>query len=594
MPLRPTDALTAQDRSCSNECSTYSPPGSREKQQQHPDARNAYNLALVITSFLSRLAWATRIAAALVFGFTLAATLTPAVRGQAPPSASGRGRILLVLPFDNRTGQPSLEWIREAAPEILSSRFASAGFSPMSRADRLYALDHLGMPQGFHPSRATALKLAQTLDADSIVVGSYVTDGTGIIAEAQVVDVPHLRMSQTVTSRGEMKDLIDVFDTLAWRLTKQLDPGFSVAEETFVAEGKGMRLDAFEQYIRGISEPDHDERLRHLNQAVALSPGFGPAWMALGHEDYNAQQYEQAAAAFAKVGRDDPKLQGPDALEAGFYRGLSLVFSGDYPKAEQSFAAVARVLPLAAVVNNEGVAVSRQGHDGTALFRQATAADANTADYHFNLAVSLKRHGNTAEALPELAACLKLHPNDSEAESLLQAWNPSAAKPAADAEARPDPLERIARTFDAVAFRQAAQMLDQMDEARLSALEPAQRAKMLASQAKDYLDRGLLLQAERLYLSAVAIDDRVPEVHAGLAEVRERTGDKEIARKEARTSLELLPSVQAYLVMGRLDIAAGHLDEADYDMTEALKIEPGNRAAQELQQQIEAKRGQKK
>ena len=76
--------------------------------------------------------------------------------------------------------------------------------------------------------------------------------------------------------------------------------------------------------------------------------------------------------------------------------------------------------------------------------------------------------------------------------------------------------------------------------------------------------------------------------------MRERTGDKEIARKEARTSLELLPSVQAYLVMGRLDIAAGHLDEADYDMTEALKIEPGNRAAQELQQQIEAKRGQKK
>jgi hypothetical protein len=46
--------------------------------------------------------------------------------------------------------------------------------------------------------------------------------------------------------------------------------------------------------------------------------------------------------------------------------------------------------------------------------------------------------------------------------------------------------------------------------------------------------------------------------------------------------------------MGRLDIAAGHLDEADYDMTEALKIEPGNRAAQELLEQVETKRAQKK
>jgi len=155
-----------------------------------------------------------------------------------------------VLPFDNRTGQPSLEWIREAAAELLSSRFRSVGFDPMSRADRRYALDHLGLPQGFHPSRASSLKLAETLDADSIVVGSYTTDGTGIVAEAQLVDVPHLRMSEAVTARGEMRNMIDVFDSLAWKLTRQLDPSMTVAEETFIAAGKGMRLDAFEQYSR--------------------------------------------------------------------------------------------------------------------------------------------------------------------------------------------------------------------------------------------------------------------------------------------------------------------------------------------------------
>jgi tetratricopeptide (TPR) repeat protein len=539
----------------------------------------------------------------LGFGLALAVTAVASACGQAATggsvagdaSGAGRGRILLVLPFDNRSGQPSLEWIREAAPEILSSRFLSAGFAPMSRTDRLYALDHLGLPEGFHPSRATALKLAQTLDADSIVVGSFVTDGTGIVAEAQVVDVPHLRMSQTITAQGEMKDLIAVFDTLAWKLTRQMDPGFSVAQETFVAAGSGMRVDAFEQYIRGITESDHDERLRHLNQAVKLSPAFGPAWMALGREDYNGQQYDAAAAAFAKVSPNDP-----DALEAGFYRGLSLLFSGDYPKAEQAFAGVARVLPLAEVVNDEGVAVSRQGHDGTALFRQAVAADAHAADYHFNLAVSLNRHGNTAEALSELAQCLRLRPNDSEAQALTADWKPPAAKqqPAADStspeEARPDPLERIARNFDAVAFRQAAQMLDQVDEARLAALGPEQQAQKLALQAKDYLDKGLLLEAERLYLSAVAIDDRVASVHAGLAEVRERTGDKVNARKEARTSLELMPSVQAYLVMGRLDLDAGHMDAASYDVGEAEKIESGNKAVQALRQQLDAGEGQQK
>jgi tetratricopeptide (TPR) repeat protein len=200
----------------------------------------------------------------------------------------------------------------------------------------------------------------------------------------------------------------------------------------------------------------------------------------------------------------------------------------------------------------------------------------------------------------ELAQCLRLRPNDSEAQALAAQWKGPAAKlePAADSgspeEVKADPLERIARNFDAAAFRQAAQMLDQVDEARLTALGPEQRAQMLAGQARDYLDRGLLLEAERLYLAAMAVDDKLPTVHAGLAEVRERTGDTVNARKEARTSLELMPSVQAYLVMGRLDLAAGHVDEASYDVGEALKIQPGNRAAQELRQQVEAREGQKK
>jgi tetratricopeptide (TPR) repeat protein len=510
----------------------------------------------------------------------------------------GRGRILLVLPFDNLSGQPSLEWIREAAPEILGSRFASAGFAPMSRADRLYALDHLGMPQGFHPSRATALKLAQTLDADSIVVGSFTTDGNGIAVQAQVVDVPNLQMSQAVSARGEMSDLIGVLDSLAWKLTRQIDPAFKVSEETFVAAGAEMRLDAFEQYIRGITEPDQAERLRHLKQAVVLNPDYGQAWMALGREDYSGQQYEEAAAAFAKVGGGDP-----DALEAAFYRGLSLLFSGDYPTAEKVFAGVARVLPLAQVANNEGVAVSRQGHDGIALFRQAETADPNAADYHFNLAVSLKRHGDNAEALAELAQCLRLRPNDTEAQELNRAWTGPVKQPgggtdsgpdsSSGADVKADPLERIARSFDAVAFRQAALMMDQMDAARQAALTPQKRAQELASQAGDYLDRGLLLEAERLYQAAVVADSRAAVAHVGLAEVSERTGDADGARREARIALDLEPSADAYLVLGRLDFAANRLNDAGKEAGEALKLEPANRAAQELRRQIESRGGPK-
>ena len=507
----------------------------------------------------------------------VAAAFAQSAPEAAAPPAAPASRILLVLPFDNRSGQGNLEWVREAAAEIVSSRLTSAGYAPMSRADRLYALDHLGLPQGFQPSRASSLKLAQTLDADCIIVGDYLTDGSDIVAEARIVDVPHLRMGPLVSAQGEMRNMIAVFDSLAWKLARQLDPSFSVAEETFVAAGAGLRLDAFEQYIRGITEPDQSERLRHLKSAVQLSPQLSQAWMALGREYFVNQEYDQAATAFSRVQHNEA-----DALEAGFYRGLSLLYSGSYAGAQKAFADVALVLPLAEVLNNEGVAISRRGADGLGQFRQAEAADPNAADYHFNIAVTLKRRGDAAGAQAELTQALRMRPTDTEAQALQRSWSGQASPD----DANPEPLERIERRFDAVAFRQAAAMMDQMNAARLAALPPPERARKMAERARGYLDRGLLLEAERLYLDAVAVDNSVAEAHAGLAEVRERTGDAEDARKEARAALDLAASAQAYLVLGRLDLADNRLSDARNEDGEALKLEPGSHAAEELRRAI--------
>jgi Tfp pilus assembly protein PilF len=91
----------------------------------------------------------------------------------------------------------------------------------------------------------------------------------------------------------------------------------------------------------------------------------------------------------------------------------------------------------------------------------------------------------------------------------------------------------------------------------------------------------------------VTNDGSVADAHAGLATVRERTGDEAEARKEANAALGLAPSVDAYLVLGRLDLAANHIDDATKDIGEALKLDPANRPAQELNRQIESRTGKK-
>ena len=346
-----------------------------------------------------------------------------------------------------------------------------------------------------------------------------------------------------------------------------------------------MRLDAFEQYIRGITEPDQAERLRHLKQAVKLSPDFGPAWMALGREDYNGQQYEQAADAFAKVDRN-----GTDGLEAGFYRGFRCCFQAIMPRRSRPLRGGA---DFAAGRGGEQRRRCREpaGSRRHALFVQAAADDPNSADYHFNLAVSLKRHGQTAAALNELAQCLKLRPNDSEAQALQAAWKQPAA-PSCRAGATP------ARRRDA----DAELPIRWSGLCAPSMRRPFARPRRCWTRwmprgwrrCRRWSGRRSSQRRPRAFWIGAAAGGRaaLSVGRGGRRKLRRsprRTGGGARAHRRCRCRAQgsacgagTGPSADAYLVLGRLDFDANQMNEAANEVAEALKLEPTSPAAQEL------------
>ena len=531
----------------------------------------------------------------------------PRIRAQAsvpPPPAAAQpdtpdspadirqpgGHLVLVLPFDNRTGQSNLGWIGDSFPYTLGQRLNSVGFLTIGRDDRQYALEHLGLPSDFRPSRATTLRIAQTLDADFVVVGSYNVENGRIQVQAQVLEVNQLRMSPPLEDSSPLPRLFDVENAIAWKVAQRMDPHFTVAEQTFLAAAGGVRLSSFEDYIRGTSAPTSDERLKRLQAAVTETPDYTAALLALGKEQYAASEYEAAAATLAKVPSTDRV-----ALEAGFYRGLARFNIAKYAEAQASFAFVATRLPLPEVVNDQGVALSRQGKDAAPLFQQVIAADPNDADYHFNLAVALLGRSDIAGATREVQAALKLHSNDPEATELLtrlQATHGSTAnlKTIMGAEGF-DPTTRIRRTWSEASFRQVAFQLDQMRVIQMASLPPAERAVRYTQLGVAYLAQGLIPEAEQQFHSALAADPNNAAAHAGLAQVRERSGSADDARAEAQTSLKLQPNIDAYLVLARMELQANDLGASAADVTNALKLEPANSAALGLKTALEA-RGQ--
>ncbi|GGH16615.1 hypothetical protein GCM10011586_38570 [Silvibacterium dinghuense] len=499
--------------------------------------------------------------------------------------------MLLVLPFSNQTGQQNLDWIGEAAADILNRRLNSAGFLSIGRGDRLYALDRLGLPLNIEPSRATTIRIAENLDADDVIVGSYTLANGQLSMKAQILDLGTLTLSPPLTEQAELKSMMDTLNRLAWDEAHSMDPGYAVAAQTFLAADAPLRVDAFEAYIRGVIEESPANRVVHMREAVRLSPSFMPAWLALGRAYFANQDYEDAAETLGHLSKDDP-----NALEADFYRGLSFFYTANYMKAEDAFAFVSLRLPLPEVVNNQGVAASRRGRDAAPQFQQAIAADPRDEDYHFNLSVALRRRNDVPGAIREIDEALKLRPQDTEAQAFAtQLKDPGSIKVNPDpGKAIVDdslPLERIKHSYSETGFRQAAFEMEQLQAARLAALPPAQQAASLVKDGDQFLNRGLILEAEREYQSALKADPNSAAAHAGLAEVREHSRDTDAARQEAQKSLSLQPNVSAHLVLARLDLAGNQLAPAAGEVSAALKIDPNNANARGMKQAVEA-RGQ--
>lgn len=517
-----------------------------------------------------------------------------ATQAQTPASSQTRdtgGRLVLVLPFDNRTGDPALAWIGDSFPDTLNQRLTSAGFLTITRDDRLFALDHLGLPGDFKPSRATAIRIAQQLDADTIVVGSYTVASGRIAVQAQTLSVNQLRLSAPLTEAAPLDHLLDAENGIAWRVARQIDPQFKVAEQTFLAASAGVKLTSFENYIRGTDAANPQERQKRLQQAVTETPTYTAALLALGKTEYTEREYDHAAAHLAKIPATD-RL----ALEAGFFLGLARFNETKYAAAEQAFASVAGRLPLPEVINNQAVAQSRQKKDAVALFQRASAADPGDADYHYNLAVAWLDRGEGTGALRESETAFGLNAKDAEIAELhtrLVAAKSLAGAVLKNAVAANgfDPVPRIRRTWSEASFRQAAFQMDQMRVLRMATLPPPEQATQYVALGRDYLAHGLAPEAEQEFQSALAADAKSAAAHAGLAQVREQSGSPTEARTEAAASLALQPNAAAYLVLSRLDLRGGNLVEAANEVKNALRIEPTNSAALGMKQALAA-RGQ--
>jgi tetratricopeptide (TPR) repeat protein/TolB-like protein len=507
-----------------------------------------------------------------------------------PQELATAGQTVLVVPFENQSKAPGIEWIGDSFPELLQERLNSATLFVLPREDRIRAYDRVGIPVELHPSRATLYRMAEQLDVDYVVLGLYRFDGRTFATTAQLLDMRRPHLLPEMNESGPLIQLIDIQTALAWDILHTLRPEISVDRKAYVEAAPPVRLDAFENYVRGVTASTAEEQIHHFREAVRLNPEYFDSLLQLGKAYYRGREYEQAVSSLARIPENNPL-----AREANFYLGLAAYYQGDFARAESAFGFVAARLPLAEVYNNLGVVSSRADRKAAAdYFQKAIDADPNDPDYHFNLAIELYRAGDVAAASRQLRDTLSLRPGDNAARSLLDAITPddSPNQRAIVPATQKAPLERIRANYDESSFRQLALKIGAVAEQRLAKTDPLTHAQFHTDRGHQLLTQGFLSEAEAEFREAIALNSSNPEAHAGLASVLESQNNQTEARSEAEEALRLRQLPEPLLVLARLDLRDNRPEAAAESIDRALRLEPSNAAALALKRAVAAKLAQ--
>lgn len=361
---------------------------------------------------------------------------------------------VLVLPFFNQSQAQSVEWIGESIAETIRESLASQGVLALSREDRVEGYRRLSIRPNALLTQASVLKIGETLDAAQIVYGYYnVSAGAAggresLRLTARILDRKRTKQGPEFGEVGALEDLAALETHLAWQSLQFLMSGAAPSEQEFQRARPAVRVDAMENYVRGLLAGPPDQKYRLFAQAARLDSRFCPPFFQLGRICWDKKDYRVAAGWLEQVNRTDSHF-----LEAQFLLGLCRYYTGDFAAAKKCFQIDAAAVPLNEVFNNLGAAQSRLNETAAIdNFRKAIEGDDTDPDYHFNLGYALWKAGQFDAAAGSFRAVLDRSPTDSEATSFLgRSLKREAARPG---DPKSGGRERLKRNFEETAYRQ--------------------------------------------------------------------------------------------------------------------------------------------
>jgi tetratricopeptide (TPR) repeat protein/TolB-like protein len=586
-------------------------------------ARLCYNANEMGRSFF-RPRYSAVLFSVLLIGLACASHCLAQEKASAAQSATTQGnsqRVYVVLPFENASASPRLDWLGEGLEELTIQRLSAAGEQVYSHAGRTADLERYGLPHTSKFSRATMIRIAEDLEADFVVFGGYTSDGNSLTIEMRTLSIDPVGLRPEIRETGPLNTLMQLHTRVLWRMLAGNDRHYRLSQDEFKKRQRPLRLDAFEQYVRGLLATDEEAKLRQLHEAARLDPDWPDPNFALGESYFARRDYNSALAWFFKV----PKTHDR-AVEAQFFSGICRLQLNQADRAEEIFSSLLETLKkstgpgaeMPEILNNLAVARGRLGKIAAAQsdLRHATEMAPGEDDYPVNLGL-LALQGNDAFAaasyfreaserepdsaedrallILSLEKAGKQPEADQEREAAKEAFGPNGL-PAIQLDAKNETLTKLARIkteLDVTSLRaeiESGETSAGAGAAGAGGDTPAVRIR----RGRQELSAGQVEAAEKDFRAVLASDPANAAAHRGLGEIGRRQGKLDDAVKELQASLVGRDSAEVRTMLAKIYLEQKKPELARAEAEKALKLAPNYSEAKQFLDHLQVSAGGKK
>jgi TolB-like protein/DNA-binding winged helix-turn-helix (wHTH) protein/Flp pilus assembly protein TadD len=325
-----------------------------------------------------------------------------------PPSPTHAGRsMLVVLPFQNLSGDPSQEYLGDGLTDELTTELAR--LSP----ERLGVIAETSATAYKHANKRVD-QIAKELGVNYVLEGGVVRSGDRVRVNAQLIDASDQSHVWAESYDRNAGDVLEVESEIATAVASAVQLKLTHQQTAQLASKRPINVEAHEAYLLGRyywnqrTPAGYEKAEKYFGRAVEKDPQYAAAYAGLA-ESFGLSLPERKAAAMKAVELDPTSGEAHTALA-----GVRLYGELDLPRAEAELKRAIQLDPNYATAHHwyAGVLEARGDlQQAIAELRQAERLDPLSLIIKGALADTLSFAGQNDAAVTELQKAFAMDPH---------------------------------------------------------------------------------------------------------------------------------------------------------------------------------------